>query len=646
MHKAKSIIIDLMLLFIITIPAFIRILSNQYFSMHDDQHIVRLFLLDQGLRQGYLYPRWVDGLGFGFGYPLYNFYPPLVYYIGELFHLLGFSLIWSIKLVFILGFYLGAFGIYLLVKKFTNRLSAFLSATLYTYFFYHAVLIYVRGALAEFLSLAILPFVLLALHNLANKLSLRNGILFGLFLALLILTHPLIALPSMMFIGFSFLFYLLKFKFNLKFFNLFICGLVLGLSLSAFFWLPSLLERKHTLVDQILTSEQASYKFHYIYPQQFIYSPWGYGGSTGGLSDGMTFQLGKIHIGLTIAAVILGILLGVYLSFPRKRESSLSGFLIKSGMTNQLNLFHFFVFLLCFSLFMTTEYSSFVWDRINYLWYLQFPWRFLTFTTIFISIVGGYFIYFLSVILSQAKDLVPIKSGRKNNYASLDSSLHFVTFRMTGVVSFLIIILTIFTYHKYFKPQRLILTTDKQKTSVDEISWRISRTSYEFVPKEVKTKKSELNTTILAIEKKDIPKKPFVLLGGEANVEILDNRFQNKEFLIDAKSSVIFRLNTYNYPGWEAYLTPATVIPSESEVTSDESRNLKIFDNNDFKLITVYIPPGKYNLNFIFKNTPVRHIANLLSLATFVSLVMLNLFQHLFRHSGFVHNLDPESSSG
>ena len=169
MHRVKLIIVDLLLLFIITAPAFFRILNNQYFSIHDDQHIVRLFLLDEGLKQGYLYPRWVGGLGFGFGYPLFNFYPSLIYYIGELFHILGFSLIWSIKLVFISGFYLGAIGMYLLVKKLTNRLSALLSATLYTYFFYHAVLIYVRGALAEFFSLAVLPFVFLVLENLSYK---------------------------------------------------------------------------------------------------------------------------------------------------------------------------------------------------------------------------------------------------------------------------------------------------------------------------------------------------------------------------------------------------------------------------------------------------------------------------------------------
>src|SRR3989344_7778858 len=202
MHKAKALIIDLTLLFIITVPAFIRILNNQYFSMHDDQHIVRLFLLDQGLRQGYIYARWVDGLGFGFGYPLFNFYPPLIYYLAELFHLLGFSLIWSIKLLIVLGFFLGAVGIYFLVKKFTDRFSAFLSVTLYTFFFYHAVLVYVRGALAEFFSLALLPFVFLSLNNLFDKTTWKNLVFFGISFGLLILTQPLIALPSLIFMGF------------------------------------------------------------------------------------------------------------------------------------------------------------------------------------------------------------------------------------------------------------------------------------------------------------------------------------------------------------------------------------------------------------------------------------------------------------
>lgn len=600
---------DLLLLFIITVPAFLSLLNSEYFSMHDDQHIVRLYLLDQGIRQGYLYPRWVDGLGFGFGYPLYNFYPPLIYYIGEFFHILGFSLIWSVKLVFISGFILGAIGIYLLVKKYTNRLSALVSAALYTYFFYHAVLIYARGALAEFFALAILPFVFLSMDNLVDKTNWRNCILFGVSLALLILTQPLIALPSMIFIGFYFIFYLLKTKFKHKFIYLFAGSLILGLSLSAFYWLPSLSERKYTLTDKILTGELASYKLHYIYPGQFIYSPWGFGGSAEGLADGVTFQLGKVHIGLTIGAILLAVVT-YFLERFRHSVSRVpygtrsSRIVVQNsdpdlvGMT--LPYFFFCVFLLIFSLFMTTGYSSFIWDRVGYLWYLQFPWRFLTFTTILISILGGCCIFFIFRLLNQyiePRGFNVLIQGFIYNIL--------VIFLVAG---------TIITYQKYFKPQRVLMVTDKELTAREEISWRISRTSYEFVPKGIKTKKSELDTTELAIEKKDLPQDPYKVILGDADIETVKNNFQNKEFSVNAKTQLIFRLNTYNFPGWTTYLN---------------SQKTSINDRNDYKLITLNIPQGQHELKFVFKNTPVRNLANFLTLTAVGVLVMLNIFQHL-----------------
>ncbi len=586
MQKVKPVFIDLLLLFIITAPAFIRILNNQFFTVHDDQHIVRLFLLDQGIKQGYAYPRWVDYLGFGFGYPLFNFYPPLIYYAADFFHWLGFSLIWSIKLLIIFGFYIGTIGIFILARKFIGRLGGYISSTLYTFFFYHAVLVYVRGALAEFIALSILPFVFLTFNSLFNKSNWTNSIFFGLSLALLILTQPLIAIPAVFFLFFFFLFYLWKSKEKSKFVLFTILSIFIGLSLSSFFWLPSMVERKFTLVDKILTSELASYKLHFIYPQQFLYSQWAYGGSGQGLADGMTFQLGKIHLSLVVLSLVMS-----FLYFFKKKK-----------FDSVLNFYLLFLSLFLFSLFMTTEYSSVIWDRVKYLWYLQFPWRFLTFTALFISILGGYFIFYLDKIAQQ-------------RFREKNMIYRYILFFIGAAI----IVSTILIYQKYFRPERFISTTDKERTSFEEIAWRTSRTSYEFVPKGVKTKKSDLNTTILAIEKKDLAKKPYEIISGEGEVRILENRFQNKTFFVEAKNPMIFRLNTYNFSGWSAYLNNNAV---------------SINDKNDFRRVTIIIPSGKYKVNFIFEGTFIRKIASYLSLATFVGVVGLLLSNQFKKKDG------------
>ena len=56
-----------------------------YFPMHDDTQPARVFAMSQELKRGVFPVRLVDYLGYGFGYPLFNFYAPLPYYLGSFF---------------------------------------------------------------------------------------------------------------------------------------------------------------------------------------------------------------------------------------------------------------------------------------------------------------------------------------------------------------------------------------------------------------------------------------------------------------------------------------------------------------------------------------------------------------------------------
>lgn len=554
--KKNSALFEALLIFIITIPSFFALFEAPYFSMHDNQHMARLYLLDQGIGQGHIYPRWVDTLGFGFGYPLFNFYPPFIYYIALLFRLFDASYIWSIKLMLIVGFFLAAYGSYLFVKRLVGKTYGFLASVLYTYFFYHAVLAYVRGAFAEFFSMAILPFLFIALWNAKKNPSLRSAIFIGLSFAILILTHPLIAFPALFFVGFFIIFAIITNKQKLRQFITYTYGMIIALGISAFFWLPSMLERKFTLVDVILTKELASYKLHYIFPRQFIYSLWGYGGSINGPYDGMTFQLGKIHLFLALLAIITSLI------YWAKTQT----------FSHTLKQFFLITFLAVFSLFMTTYFSSFVWDNTTFLHYLQFPWRFLTFSGLFISVMGAYAIFFLT-------------------------SLTKIRFARYVAVIFVIAIIII-RYSPYFKPQKFIYTQDSKLTSFEEIAWNISKSSFEFIPKGVVTKKTMLDTTTVDIEKNQLSSVPFEILGGQGEIQIQKNNFADKRFVVNAQTPLIFRLNTYFFPGWKAYI---------------DGKEVKIDDTNKYRLITVQIPQETHEVSFVFKDTPIRIISNIIS---------------------------------
>ena len=329
------------------------------------------------------------------------------------------------------------------------------------------------------------------------------------------------------------------------------------------------------MINSILTKELASYDVHFICIQQFFTSNWGYGGSIPGCNDGMTFQLGKSHL-IALGISIIGFILYLLARKTNKKN---------------INYYLFFLFMTLFSLFMTTNYSSFIWNNISYLSYLQFPWRFLTFTSLFISLTSAYGIYLLFISLEKIKNRKVLMS---------------LFVLLYGV-------LTIYFVGRYFVPQNYINKSDRQLTSFDEVAWSVSRSTFEFAPKGIKTTKSNLNTTIPNIRMIDIVKSPFEILSGKPEVKIIKNNFMDKEFIVSSKNVTSFRLNTFNFPGWAAYLN---------------NNKVNISDNNDFKLITVKLPKGNHNLSFVFEDTLVRKIGNYLSI---VSISSIFIFYLLFK---------------
>src|SRR5438105_14238845 len=109
-----------------------------FFPIHDDTQVARVFEMKKSLADGMFPARWVADLGYGYGYPIFNFYAPLAYYTGGLFAFVFDALI-ATKLMMVFGILLAGIFMYLFAREFWGEIGGVVSGALYLYAPYHAV---------------------------------------------------------------------------------------------------------------------------------------------------------------------------------------------------------------------------------------------------------------------------------------------------------------------------------------------------------------------------------------------------------------------------------------------------------------------------------------------------------------------------
>lgn len=349
----KNKFLPFVVLFFLSLLTFYRLLKPGLWSSQDDMHLFRLQQFHQCLVDGQIPCRFIRDGGFGYGYPLFNYYSPLVYIIAEIFHLFGLSLVNSLKLTFIFSNFLAPLGMYLLVAKIWGKSAGLLSATLFLFAPYRAVDFYVRGALAEFTALNLLPLFFWSYLQ-------SNPYLTIFISAIFLLSHnlyPILTVPLLIL--------WLAHQKKLKKILLFLFSFML----SSFSLLPSLLEKNLVTVSS-MTQAYFDYRAHFVTLKQLFFDrSWGFGASLWGPKDDMSFQIGLIHY--LLPAILLLLL------FIRR-------------LHQRLSLLVFFSFFLAFFLiFLTHNRSTFIWQLFPPLSYLQFPWRLLGFVVFLLSLISG-----------------------------------------------------------------------------------------------------------------------------------------------------------------------------------------------------------------------------------------------------------------
>lgn len=353
---------------LITWPLFIP----GFFFHHDDLQVMRIFEMRICLQDLQVPCRWVPDMGYGNGFPLFNYYSALPYYMGAfLSYFLG--LINSAKALFFIPLVLGGISMFFLGQKLFGKEAGFLVGVLYLFAPYRALDSYVRGAVAESFALALIPLVFYFSLKIIEKPTRINLVLGSLSLAGFLLSHnimtmffmPFVILWNMMFL------YLNKWK-NWK---AVLANVILGIGLASFFLLPVFLE-KDLVQTETLLQGGSDFRTHFVSVYQlFLDRSWGYGGSEFGPNDTISFQIGWPLWWLVILAIPL-----LVINFKDTKKSAI-------GI--------FFLAMFFLSIFMQHNKSAFIWEAIGSLQYAQFPWRFLSLSIFSGAILAGYVLQYL-----------------------------------------------------------------------------------------------------------------------------------------------------------------------------------------------------------------------------------------------------------
>lgn len=488
------------------------IFTPGFFPMHDDTQVGRVVAMGRALRNGQFPVRWVSDLGYGYGYPIFNFYGPLPYYVGGILYALGFSGLVATKIMFVLGIIFASLTMYAATVSLFGRFGAVVAAVFYIYAPYHAVQIYVRGAVGEFWALIFLPLIFLGLWS-------KSKVIGGIGLAGTILSHTLLGYVTTVFLIVGLI--IKKYHVSL---------LLAGLGISAFFWLPALVEMSYTSVSSQI-GMTANYKDHFVCFTQLWNSPWGFGGSTPGCLDGLSLKVGKLHsIAAILALVVHPLWLGLAITV--------------------------------ISLFFLLPQSEFLWNIIPGFAYLQYPWRFLALAALGVSILVG---------------------------AGVGSTKKIIRFPLgIALITFVIIL-----EGKWFFPQFIYPRDAREFETTQELRWRVSKISDEYLPTAVLPPKDVTQIIGPALSQTD-----SLEVGTDIDKETY------KKFSLMSKENQKIIINRAYFPGWEYWVN-----------------GRKTLEYLDRGLPVLSIPEGESVVEMRFTNTPIRTFANMVTLVTFFYLL-------------------------
>lgn len=555
----------IILIFIFTIPTFYQLIRPGFFFMQDDLQAFRIHQMFACFKDLQIPCRWVPDMGYQYGYPQFLFYPPSVYYVGAFIHLFGIAIIDSVKTLFIAGLILTTIFMYIFLKAFfkgetkeksffKTTLPSLIGALLYTYAPYKALEVYVRGALSEFWSLVFFPLIFWAIYQLIRQQKLKYLIFLSLSTGGLLLTHNLITIifapPALLWA-----ILLLVLKKAKKSIPMIIVSGLLGIGLASFFTLPVIFEGEYVHLES-LQGGYFDWRQHFVSIYRlFLSNHWGYGSSGLGQDNDLTLSTGQPHALLGLLGLVLALIFF-------KKQKTLSTVVIIFSLVELAILF------------LIHQKSSFIWERVPILWWLQFPWRFLTDSIFLLSFLGSIAVFFITLIN-----------------------------RRVALISSAVILISVFILHgQFFRPKDWQYISDTDKFSGRLWEKQLTISIFDYLPIYARLPPNH--------KAPEIPE----ILDGEA--QFLNykkgSNYQIGEVIV--KKDAAIRLPLFDFPGMKVK-TGKNIIPHRNNDCRGEEYC--------FGLITFNLSPGQYKFKAQLEDSPVRMIGNIITLVSILFLLLL-----------------------
>ncbi len=550
--------------------------------------LLRTHQMVANLRAGVFPVRWMPDAAYGLGYPFFSYYAALPYYLAGLLVLAGLDILTAIKTVQTLGFIAAAVAMYGWMYRLTgSRRAAWLAAVAYTFAPFHLVNVYVRGdSLSEFYAFIFYPLVLWALDGVGESASQRIGetrakyasmqvykyarvqeVVLALAYGGLILTHNI---SAFIFTPFALLYLWTRWlRRDVDHRTLVIGHLVLGfgLLLSAWFWLPALAELDYAQLGPSVGISPQDY-FHYSQHFRTLnlvqWTPWFDYSVAPNLAGRSPFAMGLAQ---TLFAAMGAVIL-VVRGFRRGQETP-----------------EIFILLgLLVSTVMITPLSRPLWDHLPLLSVVQFPWRFLSVQALFTAAATG------EVANQQAGG-----SAKKSNLVLWSSAI-------------LIAVLLTASTLLPLRPERLHIGPDDvsvERLQLYELfTGNIGTTiRYEWLPN---TANPRPYTSDALIEPDALP-RAIPLDGAMLDAALVERRPTRQTWRVWGEGGgIAFPL--FYWPGWEARV---------------DGRRAEVWPVEGSGYLALEVPPGEHTVVLRLGRTPVRAVAEGVSLIAVLALLVI-----------------------